>query len=280
MSEPEEIINDSADGADEYAEVQSDAALAILKPASTKGIFTIKTEVFEGPLDLLLTLIEKRKLFISDISLSKVTDEYIRYVNLLGNYSLSDRTQFIYIASTLLLVKAKSLLPSMQLTEEEQTDVADLEKRLKELEIMRRASLAVEKLFGKNIIFPRGDLKFDLQLFAPTRDVTLAGITDSIGRVLNSLPKKVIQPKATIKKTMSLEDMMVKLTERIKSAVRMSFRDWSSRGNISKGERVHVIVSFLAMLELVKQGVLDAHQEGLFEDIHMETQDIGVPRYS
>jgi segregation and condensation protein A len=247
---------------------------------NTSNVFTIKTQVFEGPLDLLLTLIEKRKLFISDISLAKVTDEYIEYINRLGEYSLGDRTQFIYIASTLLLVKAKSLLPALQLTEEEKTDVADLEKRLKELEIMRRASLTVQELFGKQIIFPRGDFNLDVKLFAPARDTTLQGITEAIGRVLNSLPKKITPPKVSIRKTISLEDMMGRLTERIKSAVRMSFKDFHGKGKIDQHERVHVIVSFLAMLELVKQGVIDANQEGLFNEIQMESFEIGVPRYN
>lgn len=258
------------------------------KPAysNPSNIFVIKTEVFEGPLDLLLTLIEKRKLFINDISLSKVTDEYIQYVNRLGDYSMSDRTQFIYIASTLLLVKAKSLLPTLNLTEEENTDIKDLEKRLKELEIMRRASETVQKLFGTKFIFPRGGFDGNFKsempdLFAPTGDTTLAQITEAIGRVLTSLPRKaVVGPKVLVKKTMSLEDMMTNLSKRIQSAVRMSFREFSGKDKIDKGERVHVIVSFLAMLELVKQGVLDAHQEGLFDEIHMESQNLGVPRYN
>lgn len=255
-------------------------------PLGSSNIFVIKTEVFEGPLDLLLTLIEKRKLFINDISLAKVTDEYIQYVNRLGDYSLGDRTQFIYIASTLLLVKAKSLLPTLSLTEEEKSDVQDLERRLKELEMIRRAGETIQKLFGSKIIFPRGgfdgNFKSEIpELFAPTSDTTLAQITEAIGRVLTSLPKKApAVPKVNVKKTMSLEDMMVNLSKRIQNAVRMSFREFSGKDKIDKAERVHVIVSFLAMLELVKQGVLDAHQEGLFDEIHMESQNIGVPRYS
>ncbi len=250
-----------------------------------KPTFTIKTEVFEGPLDLLLTLIEKRKLFINDISLAKVTDEYINYINRLADYSLGDRTQFIYIASTLLLIKAKSLLPTLTLTEEETTDIADLERRLKELEIFRKASLTVQKLFGQKIIFPRGGFEGNFKsnigpIFAPSREITLEQITEAIGRVLTSLPKPKTEPKVLVRKTVSLEEMIGRLTERIKSAVRMSFRDFSGgKSSLDKGERVHVIVSFLAMLELVKQGTIDAHQEGLFDEIQMETQSLGVPRY-
>ncbi len=251
----------------------------------TNGVFVIKTEVFEGPLDLLLTLIEKRKLFINDISLSKVTDEYIQYINRLGDYSLGDRTQFIYIASTLLLIKAKSLLPTLSLTEEEKTDIADLEKRLKELEIMRRASETIQKLFGKSILFPRGgfdgNFKSEMaELFVPSKDTTLSNILEAMGRVLTSLPKPKNEPKVLVKKTVSLEEMIGRLTDRIKSAVRMSFKEFSGgKSALDRGERVHVIVSFLAMLELVKQGTIDAHQESLFDEIHMESQSIGVPRY-
>lgn len=254
--------------------------------------FTIKTEVFEGPLDLLLTLIEKRKLFISDISIAKVTDEYIEYVNRLAEYSLGDRTQFIYIASTLLLIKAKSLLPNLEFTEEEQTDMALLERRLQELAVMRKASLEIQKQFGSRIIFPRGDFKIDMRVFAPSKDATVQNITNAIQRVIGALPKKVEQPKVLVQKTISLEATIVKLTERIKNAVRMSFTEFSGRGKrgnggagsngggIDRGQRVEVIVSFLAMLELVKQGVLEAKQEGLFDEIHMESQNIGVPRYN
>lgn len=244
--------------------------------------FTIKTEVYEGPLDLLLTLIEKRKLFINDISIAKVTDEYIEHVNRLSDYSLGDRTQFIYIASTLLLIKAKSLLPTIEITEDEQADMADLELRLKELALMKKAGQDIEKIFGSKIIYPRGDFKMDIKIFAPSNDSTLGNLTEAMTRVIGALPKKIEKPQIKIEKTISLEDTIVKLTDRIKNAVRMSFTDFSGKKGKAVGrvERVEVIVSFLAMLELVKQGILDAKQEGLFDEIHMESNDIGVPRYN
>ncbi len=272
-------MSDNLDTNKEDSTTESEVLETTLSKTSVSG-FTIKTTVFEGPLDLLLTLIEKRKLFINDISLSKVTDEYVEYITRLGEYSLSDRTQFIYIASTLLLIKAKSLLPTLTLTEEEKTDIADLEHRLKELEIIRKSSLEIQKAFGTKLIFPRGDFKIDVKVFVPSADTSIANIQEAIGRVLTALPKKQTEPKVAIKKTISIEEMMVRLTDRIKSAVRMSFREFSGgKSLLDKGERVHVIVSFLAMLELVKQGTIDANQDGLFDEIHMETQQIGIPRY-
>jgi len=80
-----------------------------------------------------------------------------------------------------------------------------------------------------------------------------------------------------VRKVMSLEEMIVNLTERITSSAKMSFKDFAGVG---KQERVHVIVSFLAMLELVKQGVVDVTQDAHFQDITIETQAVGVPRYN
>lgn len=238
--------------------------------------FKIKTEVFEGPLDLLLSLIEKRKLFINDISLSKVTDEYIAYIGALPAYSLGDRTSFIQIASTLLLIKAKSLLPSLSLTSEETENIDDLERRLRELELMRKAGGYVREIFGINVIRSRGDIPA-VSVFAPSKDLSLDALIAGIQSVITSLPKPVAKnPEVRVKKTMSIEEMINHLTDRITKAVRMTFKEFSKK---EKSERVHVIVSFLAMLELVKQGTIKAEQEGLFDEIIIESHNIGTPRY-
>jgi segregation and condensation protein A len=239
--------------------------------------FKIKTEVFEGPLDLLLSLVEKRKLFISDISLASVTDEYINHINQLPEYSMNDRTQFILIASTLLLIKAKSLLPNLPLTEDEKGSIEDLELRLRELEVMRRQSNEIRKMFGDSILFFQENSPQREVFFNPGADVKLNNISEAIARVLNSLPKPVTElPKLKVQKVVSLEEMMDSLTVRIKSAIKMSFSDFSGKGKV---EKVNVIVSFLALLELVKQGTVDARQEGLFDEIQMESYHVGTPTY-
>lgn len=240
--------------------------------------FKIKTEVFEGPLDLLLSLVEKRKLFISDISLAAVTDDYINHINKLPEYSMEDRTQFILIASTLLLIKAKSLLPNLSLTDDEKGSIEDLELRLRELEVMRRQSLEVRKLFGVNTLFFQENSPEREVFFNPGEDVKINNITEAISRVLNNLPKaEAPLPKLKVQKVVSLEEMMDSLTVRIKSAIKMSFSDFSGKGKV---EKVNVIVSFLALLELVKQGTVDARQEGLFDEIEMESYHIGTPSYT
>ena len=244
-------------------------------------VFTIKTTNFEGPLDLLLSLVEKRKLFVNDVSLSQVTDDYVNHVNKLQDYSLHNRADFISIASTLILIKAKSLLPTITLTEEEQGDIKDLESRLKQLEIIRNASAELAKIFGKNILFERGELKQEIKVFVPSKEVNETEISSAILRLINALPKKQAEaPKITVKKVISIEEMIDKLTNRIQSAVKMTFREFSgSKGKVDRAQKVDVIVSFLAMLELVKQGIINARQDNLFEDIEMETEEIGTPRY-
>ena len=239
-------------------------------------VFKIKTEIFEGPLELLLSLIEKRKLFINDIALAKVTDDFISYVKNFENFPIADSANFILIASTLLLIKSKSLLPTLDLTEEEQASIEDLEARLKIYARMKELSVHVKERFGKNMLYAKENNKIEVKVFSPQAKMTLPNLVAAMFDVIKNFPKKEALPKTIVRKVISLEDMIGRLTQRITSNLRMSFREFA---NVSKEERVNVIVSFLAMLELVKQGVINVVQEQKFEDIKMETMEIGVPKY-
>ncbi|HEY0907986.1 MAG TPA: ScpA family protein [Candidatus Paceibacterota bacterium] len=237
--------------------------------------FTVKQERFEGPLDLLLDLIEKRKLFVNDVSLAKVADDYIAYVQNNSNVPIADSAHFVLVASTLLLIKSKSLLPTLNLTVEEQASIQDLETRLKVYERMRELAQKIKPLFGTSVMHPRGDRKQE-PVFSPDADMTVVNLFAAANRVLSNLPKKEFLPKVVVDKVISLENMIESLTKRVTESLKMSFREFSSA---HKAEKVNVIVSFLAMLELVKQGVIDVTQEKHFDDIHMQTEQVGVPRY-
>ncbi len=238
--------------------------------------FKIKTEAFEGPLELLLSLIEKRKLFINDIALAKVTDDFIAHIKSFEQFPIADSAHFILIASTLLLIKSKSLLPTLELTEEEQASVEDLEARLKVYKRMKELSVHVKDKFGKTILFPKSQTKIEVKVFSPDETMKVPSLVGAIMDVIKNFPKKEIIPKAVVQKVMSLEDMIGKLTDRIKSSLRMGFKEFA---NVGREEKVNVIVSFLAMLELVKQGMIHVVQENKFDDISMETMDISTPRY-
>jgi segregation and condensation protein A len=239
--------------------------------------YVVKTQVFSGPLEVLLTLIEKRKLFINDISLAKVADDFIGYIHTLGNFPIAEGAQFILIASTLLLIKSKSLLPTLDLTTEEEQSIHDLEERLRSYQRIKDLSLHIKERFGEQISFPKNQSRTITPVFSPDDSMTVPALFQSIKSVLEHMPKKEALPKAVVKKVISLEDMITSLTHRIKSNLKMSFREFAKVG---KEEKVHVIVSFLAMLELVKQGMIMVSQETGHGDINIETQELGVPHYS
>lgn len=241
--------------------------------------FSIKTEVFEGPLDLLLSLVEKRKLFINDIALAQVADAFIEHIKQFEKFPIEDSANFILIASTLLLIKSKSLLPQLSLTEDEEQGIHDLETRLKIYKRIKDASQYIEAQFGKNIIFMPSQSRPAVIVFSPHPTMTLARLAETIVLIIRGLPKKELLPKVVVKQILSLEEVITSLTERITKGLRMSFKEFTNSHEVRK-EKVNVIVSFLAMLELVKQGLIHVSQESTYGDIHMETQEVAVPRYN
>ena len=241
-----------------------------------KADFKVRVGQFEGPLDLLLDLIEKRKLHISDLSLSQIADEFIEHIKSFEEFPMSDSADFILVASTLLLIKSKSLLPNLPLTEEEQGSIEDLEKRLADYKRYKELAVGVGKMFG-NFLYFAGERKRVDVIFSPTPDITLQSLKNALAQALQNMPAKIEElPKVVVDKIISLEDMVEKLSERIKTSLKTSFSDFAGVG---KTEKINVIVSFLAMLELVKQGLVRANQSKHFEDIQIEGEEAGVPTY-
>ncbi len=238
--------------------------------------FTVKTQSFEGPLDLLLDLIEKRKLFINDVSLAKVADDFVAHIKQFDNMPMAESAHFILVASTLLLIKSKSLLPDLNITEDEKADMNDLETRLKIYQRIKEASKRVNEIFGADMIFEQSQSRPMQPVFVPNPEFTLEKARMTLADLINRLPKKEKLPQVVVQKVISLEEMIGTLTTRITSHLRMSFKDFTKD---HKENRVNVIVSFLAMLELVKQGIMHVSQESTYGDIHMETKDVGVPKY-
>lgn len=237
--------------------------------------FKVKLEAFEGPLDLLLNLIEKHKLSITQVSLSKVADDFIAHINSYSDFPIAESADFILIASTLVLIKSKSLLPSLELSEEEEGSIADLEFRLKLYQRIKEASRGVKDRFGVRPMFFASE-RIMTPVFSPHQSINVDNILNAVYDIIASLPKFEKLPQAIVKKVLSLEEMIQNLTERINDTLKMSFKDFSGMG---KKEKIHVIVSFLAMLQLVKQGAIRVAQENNFEDITMETESLGTPKY-
>lgn len=227
--------------------------------------FEIKTENFEGPLDLLLHLIEKRKLYINDIALSKVTDDFIDYVQKKEGFPIDEIAQFVVVAATLLLIKSRSLLPLLQLTEEEEESIEDLEQRLKEYQKFKELSRHVKNRFSKKIILGREGRIFE-PIFSPSAEISTKSILEAVKWIITEFPKPENLPKAVVKKVVSLEETIEKLLERITESFKMSFQEFSGKG----GGRENIIISFLAVLELVKRGSVFAEQQNRYGDIEIQ----------
>ena len=233
---------------------------------------TVKTSVYEGPLEVLLELIEKRKLLINDISLASVTDEYIARVNTMPHLPVGETAEFISLAATLLLIKSRSLLPNLQLSEEESRDIKELEYRLALYQLIKEASLGLGRSDLPKLY--EGTPRDMEPLYIPDPSVTPSGLRGAAQMLIDGFPSTLVLPKVEVKKIISLEDMIDKLAVRIQSAFKMSFKEFAG-----KKERGEVIVGFLALLELVKQGIIKAEQDANHGDITLESHAVSTPNY-
>lgn len=243
---------------------------------------TVKTEVYEGPLEVLLELIQKRKLFISDISLTQVTDDFLRYIEAHESFPVETSTQFLETASTLMLLKSKSLLPNLDLSEEEEGDIQELEERLALYQRIKELSKHVNERWGVAPMANRARRSGPVPVFSPTDELHLETLYRVMRTVLCRLPRQQDLPQTQVSQTVSLKETIDRLHERMQYAMRDNFSalaGYSKGKAANKEERLHVVVHFLAMLELVKSGIMEVEQRSPHDDIVMERTEIDVSRY-
>lgn len=246
-----------------------------MEPTTSKTNFSIKTDSYEGPFEVLLDLIEARKLLVNDLALANITEDFIQHVRAQEAFPVEETANFIQIAATLLLIKSKSLIPDLALTEDENADVEDLKRRLAAYEKVRDASRELSRLFGKNVMVSAGE-RLPEPSFSPSRDLSAAALAEAYARVLAARKEVEELPEARVKPLVTIEEMMERLAQRVQSALTLSFKDFHG----GTKERVEVIVSFLALLELVKQGAVAAEQQGAHGDIRISHTAVAtVPRY-
>jgi segregation and condensation protein A len=236
--------------------------------------FSLETEAFQGPLEALLDLIEARKLSITEFSLADVTDSYLAYVEQLPEMPLGETAQFILVASTLLLIKSRTLLPTLTLSEDERESVDELERRLARYAIIRKAAKGLRKEWG---VAPYRFVKrapLRAPVFNPA-EASIESIHAVFARLIALLPKAEALVEAAVAPVLALEDVIVQLKARLSSAFKARFSELTKTK-----DRHEVIVYFLAMLELVRNGSASVTQEKLFEDITIESDGVsGTPRY-
>ncbi len=245
--------------------------------------FSIKTSSYEGPFEVVLDLIAARKLLINDLALALITEDFIQHVRAQEMFPVEETANFIQIAATLLLIKSKSLIPDLDLTEEENADVEDLKRRLEAYEKVRDASRELARIFGKTMLLPAG-VRVPEPFFSPSGDLSKEALAEALARVLAAREEVENLPETRVKPLVSIEEIMDRLAKRVQSALTLSFKEFvGSTGSPQAGntrERVEVIVSFLALLELVKQGAVAADQHERHGDIQIShTSASATPRY-
>ncbi len=227
----------------------------------------IKLEKFEGPLALLLQIIEKEELDITQVSLSKITDEYLEYIkNPNNNISPDEMADFLVIAARLLLIKSKALLPYLQPEEEE--EIEDLERQLKMYKEFIEATKKVEKMIGKKKFmfqreFNRQAILKNVHFFSPPKSLKLEDMRMIINDVIARLrPAEKIE-EGVVEHKISIEEKIAELQNMIMNRIRFSFNHVMSEAK----NKTEIIVSFLAMLELIKQRTIVVDQDELFSEI-------------
>ncbi|MDO8742092.1 MAG: ScpA family protein [bacterium] len=246
-----------------------------METAAPKTGFFVKAGTYEGPFELLLDLIEARKFLVNDLALANITEDFIQHVRGQATFPVEETANFIQIAATLLLIKSKSLIPDLTLTEEENADVEDLKRRLAAYEKVREASRELSRIFGKNVMFSAGERRPEAT-FAPSRDFSANALAEALTRVLVAREAVKELPEVRVKPLVTIEEIMDQLAKRVERSLTLSFKEFAG----STKEKVEIIVSFLALLELVKQGAVAAEQQDTHGDIRIShTASSSVPRY-
>ncbi len=229
--------------------------------------YTVQTPVYEGPLDLLLDLIERAELDITAVSLALVTDQYLAYINSAEELNADEISAFLVIAAKLLQIKSEALLPRPPAREAGEEDAGQalvdqlkLYKRFKEIGgwLYERQD-ANMRTYLRIAPPPKVEPKLDLSNLTLEKLVMAAESAFAKGRAKEPLGTVIAPPRVTIREKI---DMISKI---MKDVQRSTFKALVNDG----ASRLEIVVTFLAMLELIKRYRIDAHQEGLFSDIEI-----------
>ena len=230
-------------------------------------MYTVKLKEFQGPLDLLLQLTEEKKLDIAEISLAKVTDQYLAYLKDFKDIPLEDLANFLVIASRLILIKSRMLLPSLELTEEEEEDIEALKKQLEEYKKFKNLASKIEEIEkNKSIAYSREKYRGLKTIFYPPKNFKLEELKKAFEKILEEIALlKDRLPEESIKLKISIEEKIKKIQEELSRRVRTTFQDMVRKS----GSKMDTIISFLALLELVKQKLAAVRQDRMFGEIRI-----------
>jgi segregation and condensation protein A len=231
-----------------------------------------KVQQFEGPLDLLLSLIEQRQLDITTIALAEVTEQFLAYLKQLEKIDPTVLADYLSIAAKLLVIKSKAILPTLELEPEEEDAGFDLEGRLILYKQFKEAAKYFKKLDNKRRQGFLRSVTFEQRInFYPDPTVSSKELHGAILKVLSGLKELDNLPKAKLKEAISIQEKIDHLRNILGGKIETRLSDLIRTAK-NKGE---VIVTFLALLELIKQKIFVADQETLFAEVVIKKYDAG-----
>ncbi len=228
--------------------------------------YRIKTPVFEGPLDLLLHLIKENKIDIYDIPIALITRQYLEYIEMMKELNLDIAGEFLLMAATLIHIKSRMLLPVEEVTGEEPEDPRfELVQRLIEYQAFKDASLALrEREEEWSNIFRRapsaetmdGEESGEPVLF----DLSLFDLLGAFRKLLEKAPPEVV---SITRETLTVKDRISAIVERLENHDALRFEDLFD----DRTTRAYLVVTFIALLEVLRLGLARAYQERDFGTI-------------
>ncbi|MBI4449631.1 segregation/condensation protein A [Candidatus Uhrbacteria bacterium] len=234
----------------------------------------IPLEPFEGPLDLLLRLIEQEEVDITAIALARVCEEYLAHLQQVEQRAPEEVADFLVVAAKLLYLKSLALVPGVAADSED--DATGLAEQLRIYRAFIDASRALEARYASGVsCYPTERQPIVAAAFLPPPRLNVAALRDAFARIIAELEPIVRIPHAVIGRVISIDDRITEIRQLIASQPHITLDD-VLRGRTGSDQR---IVSFLAILELVKQRVIEAEQAGRFAPIRIErimNQESGI----
>ncbi|HPF95290.1 MAG: segregation/condensation protein A [Candidatus Magasanikbacteria bacterium] len=233
--------------------------------------YAVTLDQFEGPLDLLLQLVESEKLTITEISLVKVTEPFVTYIRQnQGVIPPEELADFLVIAAKLLYLKSKMMLPDLH--DPELEEGPDLASQLKLYKAFSEASLVLSQRWNesKTLFGRQFRAKKPAPAFLPPQQVDGDLLREYYLKALKRLEPVVKLPKAAIERVVTIEEKIATLKTRIHSMMRMSFQRFLADSH----DRYEMVVSFLALLELIKQKEVTYEQSELFSEITLKAPTV------
>jgi segregation and condensation protein A len=235
-------------------------------------IYSVSTPVYEGPLDLLLQLIERAELDITKLALAHVTDQYLAHLRNIPEHSTEDVSAFLVIASRLIQIKSEMLLPRPPIREQDEEDPGEtLARQLRLYKRFKEIANYLAEIEAKNLrtyprIAPLPKIEASLDLSGLTIDDLMSAALAAFIRTdsQTELGRVVSAPRITIREKIGL------IAGYLRKRDRGNFKELFS----GKPFKLDIVVTFLALLELVKRSLIQAYQEELFGEIQFESSAI------